>query len=176
MVLGMIRPIALSHLSQECLSLMIFRRCHSALYGCLVHNFLPEVSHGSLARVQVLRWHSRCRACEALRARGSPSSRSILPDLNSLQMVQGMGKGHLARVEKIGGMDNAAKVERHRMGWSGHDDSSYRGVVISMSNAVLAPRRKPPRWGEPVGSAGKPHAAHQGVGPRLLAKHPAQLP
>jgi hypothetical protein len=36
--------------------------CHSALYGCLVHDFLPEVSHGSLARVQVHYRHSRCRA------------------------------------------------------------------------------------------------------------------
>src|SRR5262249_3260908 len=84
------RPIALSHFVQECLSLMISHRCHSALYGCLVHDFLPEVSHGSLARVQVPARHSRCGASKALRARGSPSSNSILLDLASSQMVQGI--------------------------------------------------------------------------------------
>jgi len=75
-------------------SLVISRWCHSALYGCLMHDFLLEVSHGSLARVQVLCWHSGCRALEALRARGSPPSHSILPALNSSVMVQ--GSGHLA--------------------------------------------------------------------------------
>ena len=70
-------------------SLVISRWCHSALYGCLMHDFLREVSHGSLARVQVLCWHSGCRALEALRARGSPPSHSILPALNSSVMVQG---------------------------------------------------------------------------------------
>ena len=69
---------------------MISRRCHSALYGCLVHDFLPEVSHGSLARVQVPARHSRCGASRALRASGSPPSHSILLDLNSSQMVQGI--------------------------------------------------------------------------------------
>src|SRR5678815_4281166 len=44
MAVGTIQPIALSHLAQECLSLVIARRCHSALYRCLAHNFLPEVS------------------------------------------------------------------------------------------------------------------------------------
>src|SRR3954469_22996682 len=44
MAVGTIQPIALSHLAQECLSLVISRRCHSALYRCLAHNFLPEVS------------------------------------------------------------------------------------------------------------------------------------
>src|SRR6516165_8889401 len=72
-----------SHLSQEFRSLVISRWCHSALYGCLMHDFLREVSHGSLARVHVLCWHSGCRALEALRARGSPPSHSILPALNS---------------------------------------------------------------------------------------------
>src|SRR5262245_20006808 len=72
---------------------MISRRCHSALYGCLVHDFLPEVSHGSLARVQVPARHSRCGASKALRARGSPPSHSILLDLNSSQMVQGIPYG-----------------------------------------------------------------------------------
>src|SRR5262245_4923812 len=90
MTVGTIRPIALSRLSQESLSVMISRRCHSALYGCLVHDFLPEVSHGSLARVQVPARHSRCGASKALRARGSPPSHSILLDLNSSQMVQGI--------------------------------------------------------------------------------------
>src|SRR6516225_638032 len=89
MTVGTIRPIARSRLSQEFLSVMISRRCHSALYGCLVHDFLPEVSHGSLARVQVPARHSRCGASKALRARGSPPSHSILLDLNSSQMVQG---------------------------------------------------------------------------------------
>src|SRR5262249_20044167 len=68
---------------------MISRRCHSALYGCLVHNFLPEVSHGSLARVHVLGRHSECRALGALRARGSPRSNSIVCYLDSPLMVQG---------------------------------------------------------------------------------------
>src|SRR5215471_19854667 len=94
MVGGTVRPIIFSHHSQEFFSLMISRGCHSALYGCLMHNFLPEVSHGSLARVHVLCWHSGCRALGALRARGSPPSRSILSDLNSSLMVQ--GSGHLA--------------------------------------------------------------------------------
>src|SRR6516162_533359 len=85
----MIRPMALSLLSAEFLSVMISRRCHSALYGCLVHNFLPEVSHGSLARVQVLCRHSECRALGALRARGSPRSNSIAFYLDSSLMVQG---------------------------------------------------------------------------------------
>src|SRR5215831_10713274 len=89
LALGTIRPIALSHFVQECLSLMISHRCHSALYGCLVHDFLPEVSHGSLARVQVPARHSRCGVSKALRARGLPSSNSILLDLASSQMVQG---------------------------------------------------------------------------------------
>src|SRR5262249_9949934 len=44
MAVGTIQPIALSHLAQECLSLVISRRCHSALYRCLAHNFLPEGS------------------------------------------------------------------------------------------------------------------------------------
>src|SRR6516165_10748105 len=91
MLLGTIRPIALSHLSQAFPSLVIARRCHSALYGCWLHNFLPEVSPGSLARVQVLGRHSGCRAWGALRARGSPTSHSILPELNSSLMVQGLG-------------------------------------------------------------------------------------
>src|SRR4029434_8611802 len=90
MALGMIRPMALSLLSSEFLSVMISRRCHSALYGCLVHNFLPEVSHGSLARVHVLCWHSGCRALGVLRARGSPRSNSIVFYLDSSLMVQGL--------------------------------------------------------------------------------------
>src|SRR4030095_8270810 len=89
MVVGTVRPITFSHHSQEFFSLMISRGCHSALYRCFMHNFLPEVSHGSLARVHVLCWHSGCRALGALRARGSPPSRSILSDLNSSLMVQG---------------------------------------------------------------------------------------
>src|SRR5262244_4645753 len=91
MAVGTIRPIALSHLSQEVLSLVISRRCRSALYGCWLHNFLPEVSHGSLARAQVLSWHSQCRAWGALRARGPLTSNSILPELDSALMVQGLG-------------------------------------------------------------------------------------
>src|SRR5262252_1987585 len=86
MALGTIRPITLSHLFQAFRSLVISRRCHSALYGCWLHNFLPEVSPGSPARVQVLGRHSGCRAWGALRARGSPLSISIL-------MVQGFGFG-----------------------------------------------------------------------------------
>src|SRR6516162_3912451 len=91
MLLGTIRPIALSHLSQAFRSLVISRRCHSALYGCWLHNFLPEVSPGSLARVQVLGRHSGCRAWGALRARGSPLSYSILSEFGSALMVQGLG-------------------------------------------------------------------------------------
>src|SRR5262249_30013791 len=85
-----VRPITLSHRSQEVLSLMISRGCHSALYGCLMHNFLPEVSHGALARVHVLCWHSGCRALGVLRARGSPRSNSIVFYLDSSLMVQGL--------------------------------------------------------------------------------------
>src|SRR5262244_1249006 len=62
----------------ELLSLVISRRCHSALYWRSQRNFLPEVSSGSLARVQVHWQHSECRASRALRARGSPDSSSIL--------------------------------------------------------------------------------------------------
>src|SRR5262245_13683333 len=93
MLLGTIRPMALSHLSQAFRSLVIARRCHSALYGCWLHNFLPEVSPGSLARVQVLGRHSGCRAWGALRARGSPLSHSILSEFGSALMVQGLGFG-----------------------------------------------------------------------------------
>src|SRR5215475_10932820 len=82
---------SLSSLSRVLLSLMISRGCHSALYGCLMHNFLPEVSHGSLARVHVLCWHSGCRALGVLRARGSPRSNSIVFYLDSSLMVQGSG-------------------------------------------------------------------------------------
>jgi hypothetical protein len=35
-----------------------------------MHYFLLEVSHGFLARVQVLSWHSECKAWVVLRARG----------------------------------------------------------------------------------------------------------
>src|SRR5215470_9498995 len=98
MMLGTIRPIALSPLSQAFLSLVISRRCHSALYGCWLHNFLPEVSPGSLARVQVLGRHSGCRAWGALRARGSPLSHSILSKFGSTLMVQGLGIRATARV------------------------------------------------------------------------------
>src|SRR5215831_1123341 len=94
MVVGTVRPITFSQHSQAFFfSLMISRGCHSALYGCVMHNFLPEVSHGALARVHVLCWHSGCRALGAMRARGSPPSRLILSDLNSSLMVQ--GSGHL---------------------------------------------------------------------------------
>src|SRR6266568_1290214 len=101
MAVGTIRPIALSHLSQEVRSLVISRRCHSALYGCWLHNFLPEVSPGSLARVQVLGRHSGCRAWGALRARGSPLSHSILSKFGSSLMVQGLGLRAVARVFEV---------------------------------------------------------------------------
>src|SRR5712691_3139675 len=101
MAVGTIRPIALSHLSQEFCSLVISHRCRSALYGCWLHNLLPEVSHGSLARVQVLGRHSGCRAWGALRARGSPTSHAILPELDSSLMVQGLGIRGTARVFEV---------------------------------------------------------------------------
>src|SRR5262244_2749370 len=101
MALGTIRPIVLSHLSQTFRSLVISRRCHSALYGCWLHNFLPEVSPGSLARVQVLGRHSGCRAWGALRARGSPLSNSILSKFGSSLMVQGLGIRGPARVFEV---------------------------------------------------------------------------
>jgi len=101
MAVGTIRPITLSHLSQEFCSLVIARRCRSALYGCWLHNFLPEGSHGSLARVQVLGRHSGCRAWGALRARGSPTSHAILPELDSSLMVQGLGIRAVARVFEV---------------------------------------------------------------------------
>ena len=44
MAVGTIQPIALSHLAQECLFLVIARRCHSALYWRSKRNFLPQVS------------------------------------------------------------------------------------------------------------------------------------
>jgi hypothetical protein len=100
-MLGTIRPIALSHLSQAFRSLVISRRCHSALYGCWLHNFLPEVSPGSLARVQVLGRHSGCRAWGALRARGSPLAYSILSEFGSALMVQGLGMRATARVFEV---------------------------------------------------------------------------
>src|SRR6266481_2052499 len=90
MIVGTIRPIALSHFLQEVLSLVISRRCHSALYWRSKRNFLPEVSPGSLARVQVHWQHSECGASRALRARGSPTSNLILHELNSSLMVQGI--------------------------------------------------------------------------------------
>src|SRR2546421_1195725 len=98
MALGTVRPIVLSHLSQTFRSLVISRRCHSALFGCWLHSFLPEVSPGSLARVQVLGRHSGCRAWGALRARGSPLSHSILSKFGSSLMVQGLGIRGTARV------------------------------------------------------------------------------
>ena len=78
MALGTIRPIALSHFVQEFLSLMISHRCHSALYGCLVHNFLPEVSHGSLARVQVPARHSEVRGIQGTASERITRLHSIL--------------------------------------------------------------------------------------------------
>src|SRR5262249_59381319 len=101
MVLGTVRPMAFSHLSQAFRSLVISRRCHSALYGCWLHNFLPEVSPGSLARVQVLGRHSGCMAWGALRARGSPLSTSILSEFGSSLMVQGLGIRATARVFEV---------------------------------------------------------------------------
>src|SRR5712692_11870356 len=92
MSVGTIKPMALSHLSQECLSLVISRRCHSALYCARSATSYQRYPTVSLARVQV-RWrHSRCRPFWALRARGSPRSHSILPDLDSSLMVQGLSR------------------------------------------------------------------------------------
>src|SRR5215467_5606072 len=114
MMLGTIRPMALSHLSQAFRSLVIARRCHSALYGCWVHNFLPEVSPGSLARVQVLGRHSRCRAWGALRARGSPLSHSILSEFGSALMVQGLGEPRTIIACPCGHGTIAAIATQHR--------------------------------------------------------------
>src|SRR5262245_39807022 len=92
MAVGTIQPSALSHLAQECLSLVISRRCHSALYRCLAHNFLPEVST------------ARSLACQSyLSARGAGLEEHCeredhqLPnrcyaELNSSLMVQGLRK------------------------------------------------------------------------------------
>src|SRR5215475_2588842 len=101
MAVGTIRPITLLISTQEVLSLVISRRCRSALYGCWLQNCLPEVSHGSLARAQVLSRHSKCRAWGALRARGPPTSNSILPELDSSLMVQGLGIRATARVFEV---------------------------------------------------------------------------
>jgi hypothetical protein len=38
--------------------MMIAHGCHSALYGCFMHNFLRELSQGCLTRVQVQCGHS----------------------------------------------------------------------------------------------------------------------
>jgi IS1 family transposase len=81
--------------------LVISRRCHSALYRCLMHYFLLEVSHGFLARVQVLSWHSECKAWVVLRARRSPLSHSILSEFGSSLMVQGLGIRGTARVFEV---------------------------------------------------------------------------
>src|SRR6266481_4020689 len=70
MAVGTIRPIALSHLSQACLSLVISRRCHSALYWRSKRNFLPEVSHG-LSRSRA----SPVAALEVQALRGTASER-----------------------------------------------------------------------------------------------------
>src|SRR2546429_9841341 len=101
MTVSTIRPMAVSHLSQAFRSLVSARRCHSALYGCWLHNFLPEVSPGSLARAQALGRHSGGRAWGALRARGSPLSHSILSAFGSSLMVQGLGIRATARVFEV---------------------------------------------------------------------------
>src|SRR4029453_4075571 len=101
MMLGTIRPMALSHLAQAFRSLVISRRGHSALSGGWLHNSLPEASPGSLARVQVLGRHSGCRAWGALRARGSPLSYSILSEFASVLMVKGLGLRGTARIFEV---------------------------------------------------------------------------
>src|SRR6266853_1735249 len=68
MVVGTIRPRALSHFLQELLALVISRRCHSALYWRSQRNFLPEVSPG-LPR-------SRASPLAALCVRGIPGTAS----------------------------------------------------------------------------------------------------
>src|SRR5262249_30098225 len=134
MMLGTIRPIALSHLSQAFRSLVIARRCHSALYGCWLHNFLPEVSPGSLARVQVLGPHSGCRAWGALRARGSPLSHSILSEFGSALMVQGLG-----------GLEVEDQLELHRLldgqvPWLG----AFQDAIHVVSSAPVHVRKARP--------------------------------
>src|SRR4029450_12028737 len=66
-----------------------------------MHDFLLEVSHGCLARVQVLSWHSECKAWVVLRARRSPLSHSILSEFGSSLMVQGLGIRATARVFEV---------------------------------------------------------------------------
>jgi IS1 family transposase len=66
-----------------------------------MHYFLLEVSHGFLARVQVLSWHSECKAWVVLRARRSPLSHSILSEFGSSLMVQGLGIRATARVFEV---------------------------------------------------------------------------
>src|SRR5713101_4469833 len=78
MSVGTIQPMALSHLSQEWLSLVISRRCHSALYWRSKRNFLPEVSHG-LARSRA----SPVAALEVQAFLGTASERITKVSLNS---------------------------------------------------------------------------------------------
>src|SRR5260370_38959065 len=78
MSVGTIQPMALSHLSQDCLSLVISRRCHSALYWRSKRHFLPEVSHG-LSRSRA----SPVAALEVQAFLGTASERITKASLNS---------------------------------------------------------------------------------------------
>src|SRR6266849_9328252 len=78
MAVGTIQPMSLSHLSQDCLSLVISRRCHSALYWRSKRNFLPEVSHG-LSRSRA----SPVAALEVQAFLGTASERITKVSLNS---------------------------------------------------------------------------------------------
>src|SRR5712691_11368799 len=73
-----IRSVNLSHFFQEFLSLVISRRCHSALYWRSKRNFLPEVSHG-LARSRA----SPVAALEVQAFLGPASERITKASLNS---------------------------------------------------------------------------------------------
>src|SRR5215217_6455857 len=117
MAVGTIQPIALSHLAQACLSLVISRRSHSALYRCLAHNFLPEVST------------ARSLACKSyLSALGAgleghceredhPLPNRCYAELNSSLMVQGLRLPLGApqrRLHKKGGTSPACPWARNR--------------------------------------------------------------
>src|SRR4029450_2969052 len=89
---GTIQPIALSHLAQECLSLVISRRCHSALYWRSKRNFLPEVSTAlSLACKSYLSALGAGLEGHCEREDHQLPNRCY-SELNSSLMVQGLGQ------------------------------------------------------------------------------------
>src|SRR5215471_7602822 len=101
---GTTRPIALSPRSQGLLSVGRSRGRYSARYGRSQRNFLQDVHHGTLARVQVPRRGSKHRAPMVLPAR-SPATISVIAAYLD-------GTGHLLLV-----VTTIIHLARH--GWGG---------------------------------------------------------